>query len=185
MGASTLFPYLFQHKARANEELFAAVAALETHDDKEAMHAAIRTLNHVYVVDRIFRAHLLGEAHGYTATNTAETPPLAALGEAVRETDRWYLEYARHAGPEELAQAVDVHFTDGKRGRMSREEILAHIVTHGSYHRGAVGRILDQQSLARPADGLPTFLHAAEPERRIPGASRSDAALDRAGTRIG
>ncbi len=168
MGASTLFPSLFKHKAQANVELFAAVAALQSHGDKEALHTALRTLNHVLVVDRIFRAHLIGEAHGYTATNTAETPALAELGEAVRQTDQWYVDYVRRIGAAELAQAVDLLFTDGKRGRMSREEILAHIVTHGSYHRGAVGRILDQQSLARPPDGLATFLHAAEPLRRFP-----------------
>jgi len=167
MSASTLFPSLFRSKAKANDDLFAAVAALEASGNKEALHAAIRVLNHVYVVDRIFRAHLIGEAHGYTATNTTETPTLAALRKVVRETDDWYVDYASKAGSGELEREIRFLFTDGKQGRMSREEILAHVVTHGGYHRGAVGRILDQHSAARPPDGLTNFLHSTEPGRRV------------------
>jgi uncharacterized damage-inducible protein DinB len=33
------------------------------------------TLNHIYVVEDIFKAHLNGEKHGYDTRNTKETPP--------------------------------------------------------------------------------------------------------------
>jgi len=46
-------------------------------------------LNHIYVVDRIFQSHLLGEQHGYSATNTDATPGLDELQFAVAETDAW------------------------------------------------------------------------------------------------
>ena len=48
---------------------------------------AIRMMNHIYVVDRIFRAHLQGEPHHYTATNTEATPDLGELQFAVAQTD--------------------------------------------------------------------------------------------------
>ncbi len=169
MGAPTLFPSLFRYKAKANEDLFAAVGALDAPGREDALHAVIRVLNHVYVVDRIFRAHLSGEAHGYTATNTSDTPTLPALRHAVGQTDRWYVNYTGNIGPGDLEQTLGFVFTDGKRGRMSREEILLHVVTHGAYHRGAVGRLLEQQSLARPPDGFTSYLHGAEPGRRAFG----------------
>jgi len=50
--------------------------------------------------------------------------------------------------------------------RMSREETLAHIATHGGYHRGAVGRIMAQASVAVPRDIFTVHLHQSEPERR-------------------
>jgi len=39
----------------------------------------VHTLNHVYVVDDIFRAHLEGREHGYAARNTPTPPLLDAL----------------------------------------------------------------------------------------------------------
>ena len=57
-------------------------------------------------------------------------------------------------------------FTDGQPGRMSREEMLAHVATHGSYHRGAVGRIMAQVAVPPPRDIFTVFLHQSEPRRR-------------------
>lgn len=56
--------------------------------------------------------------------------------------------------------------TDGDRERMSREEILLHIVTHGAYHRGNVGQVLKSISVAPPRDLFTKFLHTSEPARR-------------------
>ena len=49
---------------------------------------------------------------------------------------------------------------------MSREEMLAHVATHGSYHRGAVGRILAQAGGPPLADLYTAYLHRSEPQRR-------------------
>jgi len=57
-------------------------------------------------------------------------------------------------------------FTDGDSGRMSREEILLHVVTHGGCHRGHVGQVLKPISVAPPRDLYTKFLHQSEPARR-------------------
>ena len=57
-------------------------------------------------------------------------------------------------------------FTDGANGLMSREEMLAHVATHGGYHRGAVGRIMAQADVPPPRDIFTVYLHRAEPGRR-------------------
>ncbi|WP_423234932.1 DinB family protein [Amphibiibacter pelophylacis] len=57
-------------------------------------------------------------------------------------------------------------FTDGERGSMTREEMLLHIITHGSYHRGNVGQMLKSIGMNPPRDLYTRFLHAVEPQRR-------------------
>lgn len=156
---------LFGHKAWANQELYAAVAALP------AEHAAvqtgcIRTLNHIYVVDRLFRARLAGEALPFEATNTRETPALAQLAAEVRATDGWYVEHVAALTPAQLAQPLSFTFTDGDAGRMTREEILLHVITHGGYHRGNVGQMLRSVGVNPPRDLYTRFLHTLQPERR-------------------
>jgi hypothetical protein len=81
----SILPTLFAQKTWANNELFNQLATVTAPEHASQLHAAIRTLNHIYVVDRIFRAHLLGQPHGYTATNTDATPTLGELHFAAAE----------------------------------------------------------------------------------------------------
>ena len=130
MGA-TLLQSLFRQKAAINEEFFAVIDRVDAEAHPAERHALIRLMNHIYVVDRIFAAHLRGEPHGYEATNTPETPALDALRDAVLASDRGYLELVDALTPPQLAQMVAFTFTDGQRGRMTREEMLGHVITHG------------------------------------------------------
>ena len=162
----SILPTLLAQKTWANNELFNQLATVTAPEHASALHGAIRMLNHIYVVDRIFRAHLLGEPHGYTATNTDATPELGELQFAVAETDAWYEQYAAKLTNEQLKESITFQFTDGDTGRMTREEMLAHIITHGAYHRGNVGQILKSIEVAAPRDLLTKFLHVREPGRR-------------------
>lgn len=156
---------LFGHKAWANTELFDLLAELPQ-QHAEALHTCIRTLNHIFVVDRLFQARLRGEASPYEATNTKGTPSLEQLRRDVAATDAWYQGYVAGVTDAELSSVVDFTFTDGDSGRMSREEILLHVLTHGGYHRGNVGQVLKSLSIAPPRDLYTKFLHQSEPERR-------------------
>ena len=162
--AAHLLQSLLRQKAAINEEFFAVLETVAA-DDRVA---PIRLMNHIYVVDRIFMAHLRGEPHGYAATNTPETPTLEGLRDAVLASDRGYLEFVDALTPPQLAQAVDFTFTDGQHGRMSREEMLGHVITHGSYHRGELGQMFKRISAAPPRDLFTAYLHRAEPQRRAP-----------------
>jgi uncharacterized damage-inducible protein DinB len=156
---------LFAYKAWADAELFAVLAALpEAHF--EALRTTLRILNHIHVVDRLFRARLAGEAEPFSATNTKETPTLGQLRSDVAATDAWYVDYVSSVGQPTLLRVIDFTFTDGDRGRMSREEILLHVVTHGGYHRGNVGQVLKSIPVAPPIDLYTKFLHQSEPARR-------------------
>jgi uncharacterized damage-inducible protein DinB len=162
----TYLETLFSQKSWANNELFNALAAVPPHGHPEAITMAIRTLNHIFVVDQIFQAHLSGRQHGHTATNTQATPELGQLHLSVAETDAWYLQYAKQLSKDECHQPIRFRFTDGDTGEMTKEEMLLHVITHGSYHRGNVGQILKSIAVAPPRDLLTKFLHVSEPARR-------------------
>lgn len=161
-----MFEALFEFKAKSNREILAGLVK----SGLDATHAdgmtAIRTMNHTHVVDQIFKAHLTGSSHVYTAANTPETPVLADLQAQITEVDGWFIDYARSLTAVQLAERIVFQFTDGKQGCMTREEILLHVITHGAYHRGAVGLILLRQGVTPPAETLTRYLHEAEPARR-------------------
>jgi uncharacterized damage-inducible protein DinB len=168
MSNSTL-KSLFAYKAWANHELFDVLASLSEAQHAHALRVAIRTLNHVHVVDRIFQSHLQAQAHGHAATNTNDTPTLDQLRSAVADTDGWYQRYVASLTSEQLGAALQFTFTDGDPGCMTREEILLHVVTHGGYHRGNVGQILKDLGVAPPRDLYTKFLHLSESGRRAQG----------------
>lgn len=133
-------------------------------EGKEPMNN--ETLQSLFHYKRWADDELLGERHGFTATNTPETPTLAALHGAVTALDNWLVEYVATLSPQACNTQVRFQFTDGDQGQMSRAEMLLHLVTHGGYHRGAIGRILVQCGITPPRDTLITFLHRSEPGRR-------------------
>jgi len=158
---------LYAYKAWANAELFASLASLPA-TAAEPLKTCIRTLNHIYVVDRIFRAHLMGETRSFDGTNTPETPALSQLRAEVAANDAWYCTFVDGLPDSDLARVIHFTFTDGDLGTMTIEEILLHLVTHGAYHRGNVGQVLKSIAIAPPRDLYTRFLHLAEQGRRTP-----------------
>jgi len=170
-----LFSSLFQYKAWANGELFALLQSVPEASHPQGMrvtkrifkrvfapkgmHMAGRILNHVFIVDQIFKANLVAEQHAFKALNTEETPKLGDLWASVRRVDQWYLQYVDSLDESRLGEPMEFTFTDGSAGRMTREEMLAHVVTHGNYHRGQVSAILNLLSVPLPRDIFTQFLH--------------------------
>ena len=118
----------------------------------------VSTLNHVYVVDDIFKAHLSGTKHSYTARNTETHPPPDELWQHQQAMDDWYVAYAEGLTAEQLSETVEFTFVGGGEGAMSRADILMHIVNHGNYHRGFVGDMFYQAGVTPPATDYPVFL---------------------------
>jgi uncharacterized damage-inducible protein DinB len=166
MSTTTLLHALFKYKAWSNDQLFVELAKVDPVAQQEARHNALRLLNHIYVVDQIFAAHLSGAAQSFTATNTTETPTLEALRDGVAMLDAWYVDYAADLSAERLAEKISFTFTDGDKGVMTREEMLTHVSLHGTYHRGGAGRIMTEAGTPPPRDLYTRFLHQSEPARR-------------------
>jgi uncharacterized damage-inducible protein DinB len=159
---------LTRYNAWANELIFAAVAALPegeaTKPRRSVFKNMVHTLNHGYVIDRIFQAHLEGRDHGYTARNTESHPPLAELWRAQQELDRWYVNWSDAISDAALGEKVSFAFVGGGAGVMTRGEILQHLVSHTSYHRGFVAQMMYDVPARPPTTDLTVFLRDAEPK---------------------
>lgn len=157
---------LFRYKAWADADLLDTIATVDAAAHPDPRHLAIRLCNHMHVVDRAFAARLVGQLPPFPGVNTPETPTLEALRAAMAGTDAWLVDHVSGVPGESLAEEIDFVFADGANGRMTREEMLAHLICHGAYHRGAIGRILAQIDVSPPPDALTVHLHRTEPERR-------------------
>lgn len=153
---------LARYNAWADREIFDAVAALppgEAEKQRQTLFKSmIGTLNHNYVVDLIWRAHLEGKAHGFTGRNVVVHADLAALREAQESFDAWLIDWADAQSDASLAEIVDFTFISGKKGRVSRGDMLLHIVNHTTYHRGWVAEMFFEVPAHCPAADLPDFL---------------------------
>lgn len=157
---------LFQYKAWANDALLTALAVLG--DESPVTNLAVKALSHTHVVDRIFAAHLRRGGHSYASANLSQMPTLTDLSADIRISDREYVDYVSRLDGDRLAERIDFTFTDGTPGRMSREEMLMHLITHGAGHRGQVSALMLLNSVAPANDGFTTYLHATESFRRRP-----------------
>jgi uncharacterized damage-inducible protein DinB len=167
MSAKTLLKGMLAYQAWANDELVEKLAGMDPSRDAGQRHIALRLMNHIHVVSRIFAAHLKGVAHEYASDNTPATPEPRELRLALAEADRWYLDYLETVSEQGLAEPVAFTFTDGDKGCMTRQEMLTHVVLHGSYHRGEIGRMLAGIAVSPPWDTYAVHLHRSEPARRL------------------
>ncbi len=154
----------FKYKKWANSELISfgkRQIHLLPEDDANFF---IRILNHTTVVDSLFISRILGTQELYTADNTVETPTLSELEERLEQNDTRLIELVE--SEIDLEQIISFRFTDGDRGQLSIDEILMHLLTHGSNHRGMASRVLGSNGLERPKDTFTRFLHELEPSRR-------------------
>jgi len=153
---------LLRYSAWANDLIFAAIAKLPEGEATRARPTIFgtmaSTLNHNHVIDLIWQAHLQGRDHGFKARNTETHPPLPELHLAQRQLDAWYVAYADRLDAAALAEVVDFTFVGGGPGSMSRGDILLHVVTHKSYHRGFVADMICQVAARPPIMDLPVFL---------------------------
>jgi uncharacterized damage-inducible protein DinB len=158
---------LARYNAWANRAIFDAVAALPPGEPEKPRTTLFRnmvhTLNHNYVIDRIFQAHLEGRGHGYTARNTPEHPPLAELWRSQQEVDAWYVDWAGSISDARLEEIVRFEFVGGGAGAMTRGQMLLHVVNHTSYHRGFVADLFFQVPARPPVTDLTVYLRDVEP----------------------
>jgi uncharacterized damage-inducible protein DinB len=155
---TALLVSLFQHKAWCNRGLAAALRAAPAEADRRQMAVALLTFEHTWIVDRIFKARLVGEDAGLTSVVGARVSDLEALSRAMGETDAWYEAYATRVTPAELEEALEFTYVDdGQPGRMTRGDMLAHVITHGASHRGAVGKMLEGMGVKGAPDSITTF----------------------------
>ena len=153
---------LSRYSAWANDRLYETMAALPgpelTKPHPIVFGSILRTLNHVYLMDLVWRAHLQGTSHGLSTRNPDECPAFAELRAAQIEIDEWYIEYSDDIQESGCAEVVNFSFIGGGSGSMSRGDILLHVINHTTYHRGHIGSMIYQVPAEPPTTDLPVFL---------------------------
>ncbi|WP_262689750.1 DinB family protein [Kordiimonas aestuarii] len=144
--------------ARTYEVVLDAPEEQVTRERKTHFRSIAFTLNHVYVIDDIFRAHLTGIRHNYTSRNTADCPSVPKLWQKQQALDAWYVDYAEGVSEAALDEVITFDFVDGGQGEMTRAEMLLHLATHTQYHRGFVGDMLNQIPIKPIPTDLPVYL---------------------------
>jgi uncharacterized damage-inducible protein DinB len=159
---------LADYKRWANQRLFDSLAALPPGEvNKERVSVfknMIGTLNHLYVVDCIWRAHLEGRGHGFKTSHDLLHPELAELRQAQKDIDRWYCDWSERQTDASLDKPVEFSFVSGEGGIMSAGAILMHVVNHASYHRGWVIQMYFEIPVMPPVTDLPVYLRETKPE---------------------
>jgi uncharacterized damage-inducible protein DinB len=114
---------LARYNAWSNKVMFDAVAALPEGEAAKPRQSLfknmVHTLNHNYVIDLIWQAHLQGRDHGFTARNTPDHPPLAELWRKQQEIDRWYIDWSDGLTDAALAEPVSFTLIGGNQGTIS------------------------------------------------------------------
>lgn len=153
---------LARYGAWMDSRIFDSVAALPPGEAEKQrgtlFKTMIGTLNHNLVVDLIWQAHLESRAHGFTARNMVLHPELGPLRAAQEKMDAWYVAWADAQSEASLAEPLDFKFVSGKAGRMTRLEMLQHVVTHKSYHHGWVAEMFFEVPAKVLDIDLPVFL---------------------------
>ncbi|HEY6241411.1 MAG TPA: DinB family protein [Burkholderiales bacterium] len=147
----------------ANRLIFEAIAELpagEAIRERQSLFKnMVHTLNHNYVIDLIWQAHLEGREHGFTARNTPGHPPLDELWRKQQAIDDWYIAWSDRLSELALGEKLSFTLIGGNQGTMTRAEILLHVVNHTTYHRGFVADLFYQVPGARPpTTDLPVYL---------------------------
>jgi uncharacterized damage-inducible protein DinB len=159
-----------RYNAWADKVMFDAVAELPPGEDVKPRTSLfkniVHTLNHNYIVDEIWRGHLEGRDHGYTARNTTDTPALAALWVQQHAAHQWYTQWADAVTDAAVNERVEYELIGGNKGAMTRGEIMMHVVTHHSYHRGFAADLFYQVPARPPVMDLPVYFRDAPAEYR-------------------
>lgn len=154
---------LTRYKAWADARLLSTLVSLSAEQlsapQPIVFGSLIRTLNHVRAMDQVWRCHLLGEAHGLHSRNPEFCPPLDALMREQNALNGWFVDYADALSAPAWNAQVDFEFIGGGAGRLSRAEILLHVVNHASYHRGHMADMLYRMQVQPPTTDLPVFLN--------------------------
>ena len=155
---------LLEYNAWANAELFARVRELppeEVTKKRETVLESIhRSLNHLLTVDLMWHAHMERRPHGIGELRAIQHEDLDDLWQARREMDRTLVSYLDGLGDEELDEVVEYKLLGGNRGALSRAMCLAHLVTHGSYHRGWIADMFGQAGHKPAVIDLPVYERA-------------------------
>jgi uncharacterized damage-inducible protein DinB len=150
---------LFEHKLWANRGALSALASVPEDRRDSTWIIALFTFDHTLIVDRIFKARLIGEDPPFDDVVARRTPTLDEMAETIDAVGAWYIDYARGVSQAELDETLHFKFiSDDDDGVMTRADILAHVITQSASHRGGVGNMLAGLPVEGRSDMVTSYL---------------------------
>ncbi|WP_313117269.1 DinB family protein [Ectopseudomonas guguanensis] len=153
---------LSQYKGWADQLFFDSLRELPAQELSRERAGPIKTmigvLNHIYVIDRIWQAHLQHRDHGFTSRQALPYPDLAELCQAQREVDDWYVAWSSQQSESSLKEVLDFVFVSGNPGSMPAGSMLLHVVNHATYHRGWLVQMYFEIPAMPPLTDLSVYL---------------------------
>jgi uncharacterized damage-inducible protein DinB len=154
---------LFEFKRWIDAELYNALCALPKEKRSEII-VPIFTLDHAMRIDSLFRARLDGKPEPYDSIVSRTMPDLDEMARTVADNDDWFVRYVGSVTEEELKEPIAFDFvSDSDKGRMTRAQILAHVLTHNQSHRGGVAKMLEPLGIRIPPDMFTSYVSAGTP----------------------
>ncbi len=155
---------LIDYNAWANAETYRLVAEMPpeevTKKRKTPLQSIFVSLHHLLNVDRIWLAHMQGEAHNITGLRDVQYENLSDLWQARQAMDRTLQDYVDSLDEDALEEIVDYELIGGNKGSLSRAMCLTHLATHGSYHRGWISDMFGQADCQQPSTDIPVYERA-------------------------
>ncbi|MFC4863386.1 DinB family protein [Pseudomonas sp. MAHUQ-62] len=158
---------LAHYKQWVDERLFEDLAGLPPGEvSKERVtlcKSILGTLNHIHVIDCIWRAHLEHRPHPYKTRLEVPYPEFDDLRAAQAAMNDWFVSWSAAQTDESLNTPVEFVFCSGDPGVMTAGAMLMHVVNHASYHRGSVIQMYFEIPARPPITDLPVFLRETHP----------------------
>jgi uncharacterized damage-inducible protein DinB len=155
---------LIDYNAWANAETYRLVAEMPpeevTKQRKTPLQSIFVSLNHLLNVDRIWLAHMRGEAHEIPNLRDVQFDSLDDLWLARQDMDRALQDYVDGLDENALEEIVDYELIGGNKGALSRAMCLTHLAIHGAYHRGWISDMFGQAECAQPIIDIPVYERA-------------------------
>jgi uncharacterized damage-inducible protein DinB len=118
----------------------------------------IGTLNHIYVVDCVWQAHIEGRDHGFKTRNLIVHGELAALRGMQEAMNQRWIDWVGSQTDATLDEPVRFRFMGGDASQMSRSAILMHVVNHRTYHRGWIAEMFFEVPARSATTDFPVFV---------------------------
>ena len=146
----------------ANRRLYQACADLDEDElkrDRGAFFGSIhRTLNHIMVADRIWRARLEGQPHGIKSLDQVLFEDYGALREAREIEDGRIIDLVDGLEPDKVQTVLRYTNMAGDARETRRDIVFAHIFNHHTHHRGQAHCMLSQAGIDPPELDLIVFM---------------------------
>ena len=145
---------LIEYHYWARDRMMAAVTAVSPEDFGRPLgnsFSSLRdTLVHLYSAEWVWYSRWTGVSPTEPIP-VHRFPDLASLSAAWAELEHQVRGFVERLGDDQTGRVIDYKLLSGQPGRSTFQQMLQHLVNHGSYHRGQVTTMLRQVGAAPPA----------------------------------